>query len=334
MKAIRGATTVAADTPEEIRGAVSELLAEIQRSNELEKDDIICILFSNTADIRSFYPAKAAREAGFSRTALYSSLEPEIEGALPLCIRVLLFAENCYSVRHIYLRGAAGLRKDLVKFAVAIDGPSGSGKSTVAKLLAKEYDVLYLDTGAMYRACALAARDAGITAFGEENVRPIMDRLDLKVIYKDGTQHTILSGRDVSEEIRRPEISMAASAISALGCVREKMVEMQRSIADEQSCILDGRDIGTTVLPDAPFKFFVTASAEVRARRRCEELKQKGFSVDYMQILKEIEERDKNDSTRRFSPLRKAEDAVYIDTSEMSIGEVVAEIKKEIQKKV
>lgn len=334
MKAIRGATTVAADTPEEIRGAVSELLAEIKRCNKLDEDDIVCVLFSNTADIRSFYPAKAAREAGLSRTALYSSLEPEIEGALPLCIRVLLFAENCYSVRHVYLRGAAGLRRDLGKFAVAIDGPSGSGKSTVAKLLAKEYDILYLDTGAMYRACALAARGAGVTEFSEENVRPVMDTLDLKIVYENGTQHTILSGRDVSEEIRRPEVSMSASAISALGCVREKMVEMQRRIAQEQSCILDGRDIGTAVLPDAPFKFFVTASAEVRARRRCEELKAKGFSVDYAQVLKEIEERDKNDSTRRFSPLRRAEDAVYVDTSDMSIGEVVAEIKKEIQKKV
>lgn len=334
MKAIRGATTIAADTPEEVRAAVSELLNEIKEKNHLAEGDIICILFSNTADIRSLYPAKAAREAGFAGAALYSSLEPEIEGAMPLCIRVLLFVENCYEVHHVYLRAAANLRKDLQKISIALDGPSGSGKSTVAKQLAKQFGILYLDTGAMYRACALAAKNANIKEFTEESVAPVLRGMDLQVKYIDGAQHTFLGGKDVSEEIRKPEVSMAASAISALRCVREKMVEMQRKIASEQSCVLDGRDIGTAVLPDAPFKFFVTASAKVRAKRRCDELKAKGFAQDYAQVLKEIEERDKNDSTRAISPLRRAEDAVLVDTSDMSIEEVVRYIKNKIQEKV
>lgn len=333
MKAIRGATTVAADTPEEIRGAVKELLEEIVKRNGLQKEDILCILFSNTSDIHSLYPAKAAREAGFTHAALYSSLEPEIDGALLLCLRVLLFAE-CAKAEHVYLRGAANLRKDLKKFSIALDGPSGSGKSTVAKLLAASFHILYLDTGAMYRACALKAVKEKLTNITEEAVKPLMDGLDLKIEYRDGTQHTILDGEDVSEAIRRPEVSMAASNISALRCVREKMVEMQRRIAKEQSCVLDGRDIGTHVLPDAEFKFYVTATSAVRAKRRYDELKAKGYSVDLSGLQKEIEERDRNDSTREFSPLRKAEDAVLVDTSEMTIEEVLAFIRKKIQEKV
>ncbi len=333
MKAIRGATTVAADTPEEIRGAVKELLEEIVKRNGLREEEILCILFSNTSDIHSLYPAKAAREAGFTQAALYSSLEPEIDGALPLCLRVLLFAE-CGNVRHVYLRGAANLRKDLKKFAVALDGPSGSGKSTVAKLLAGELHILYLDTGAMYRACALKAVKENVKEITEETVRPLMDGLDLKIEYKDGTQRTVLDGEDVSEAIRRPEVSMAASRISALRCVREKMVEMQRKIAGEQSCVLDGRDIGTHVLPDAEFKFYVTATSAVRAKRRYDELKAKGYSVDLKKLQEEIEERDRNDSTREFSPLRKADDAELVDTSDMTVGEVLAYIRKKIQEKV
>ena len=157
MRAIRGATTIGSDCAEEIRAAVAELLNEIKARNALSVADILCILLSNTSDIVSFYPAKAAREAGFSSCALYSSAEPEIAGALPLCIRVLVFAEGDGAPKHVYLRGAANLRKDLKKYSVALDGPSGSGKSTVAKLLAKDLHILYLDTGAMYRACALKA---------------------------------------------------------------------------------------------------------------------------------------------------------------------------------
>lgn len=333
MRAIRGATTVSADRAEEIRSAVQELLTEICVRNGLSEGEMICILFSNTGDIRSFYPAKAAREAGFASCALYSSAEPEIEGALPLCIRVMILAEGEEKPRHVYLKGAANLRKDLKKFAVALDGPSGSGKSTVAKLLAKELGILYLDTGAMYRACALKALRENCS-FEESAVEALMENLVLEIRYEGGAQHTVLDGKDVSEEIRRPEVSMAASKISAFSCVRKKLVEMQQKIAEEQSCVLDGRDIGTAVLPRAEFKFFVTADSATRAARRGKELEAKGFSVDLKKLREEIEERDKNDSTREHSPLRMAKDAVLVDTSNMSVDEVIAFIKKKMQEKV
>ena len=334
MRAIRGATTVREDSPQEIREAVAELLKEIAARNASVQESCISILLSNTADIRSLYPAKAAREAGFSGCALFSAQEPSIDGALPLCIRVLVLAEGDAPVRHVYLRGAANLRKDLSRYSIALDGPSGSGKSTVAKRLARELDILYLDTGAMYRACACKASEAGVDLSDESAVEAMLASLDLRIEYRGGAQHTILDGRDVSEEIRRPEVSMAASKISALGRVRKKMVEMQRKIASEQSCVLDGRDIGTAVLPDAPFKFFVTASVPVRARRRYDELRAKGYTVDYDALEKEIEERDRNDASRAISPLRRAEDAVLVDTSDMSIDEVVAFIRRRIQEKV
>ena len=334
MRAIRGATTVREDSPQEIREAVAELLKEIAARNASVQESCISILLSNTADIRSLYPAKAGREAGFSGCALFSAQEPSIDGALPLCIRVLVLAEGDEPVRHVYLRGAANLRKDLSRYSIALDGPSGSGKSTVAKRLARELDILYLDTGAMYRACACKASEAGVDLSDESAVEAMLSSLDLRIEYRGGAQHTILDGRDVSEEIRRPEVSMAASKISALGCVRKKMVEMQRKIASEQSCVLDGRDIGTAVLPDAPFKFFVTASVPVRARRRYDELRAKGYTVDYDALEKEIEERDRNDASRAISPLRRAEDAVLVDTSDMSVDEVVAFIRRRIQEKV
>ena len=334
MIAIRGATSVEADTPEEIRQAVGELMRAICEQNSIAEEDIVCILLSNTADIRSLYPAKAAREAGFARAALFSAAEPDICGALPLCIRVMILAEKDIRPRHVYLRRAAALRRDRARFSVALDGPSGSGKSTAAKQLAKELDILYLDTGAMYRACAVKAQRAGVAEFTEESMAPLMASLDLRVDYVGGAQRTILDGEDVSEAIRRPEVSLAASRISALRCVRKKMVEMQRKIASERSCVLDGRDIGTVVLPAADFKFFITASVDVRAKRRYDELKGKGFDVQFDAVRREIEERDRGDETRAFSPLRRADDALLVDTSGMTAEEVVAFLKKKIQERV
>ncbi len=334
MIAIRGATSVEADTPEEIRQAVGELMRAICEQNSIAEGDIVCILLSNTADIRSLYPAKAAREAGFARAALFSAAEPDICGALPLCIRVMILAEKDIRPRHVYLRRAAALRRDRARFSVALDGPSGSGKSTAAKQLAKELDILYLDTGAMYRACAVKAQRAGVAEFTEESVAPLMASLDLRVDYVGGAQRTILDGEDVSEAIRRPEVSLAASRISALRCVRKKMVEMQRKIASERSCVLDGRDIGTVVLPAADFKFFITASVDVRAKRRYDELKGKGFDVQFDAVRREIEERDRGDETRAFSPLRRADDALLVDTSGMTAEEVVVFLKKKIQERV
>lgn len=335
MKAIRGATTVVTDTAEEVREKVKELLINIKQSNNLDYEDIICIMFSTTADVRSFYPAKAAREAGFSGCALYSSLEPDIEGSLPKCIRVMLLVENDRKPNHVYLHGAKVLRKDLSRIInIAVDGPAGSGKSTVSRLIAKKLDILYLDTGAMYRAVALKCFRCGIDYCEKDEVKNLIDKLDLKVEYKQGRQLTILDGVDVSGEIRTPEISMLASYVSAYSFVRSKMVELQREIAQSVSCILDGRDIGTNVLPDCPYKFFLTSSAEIRAKRRYEEDMANGLNVSYKSILHDINERDHQDKNRAVAPLKCAPDAITVDTSDMTIEQVVQTILTKIQEKI
>lgn len=335
MRAIRGATTVSEDSPKAVRQSVKELLNAIVKANKLEPEQIICIMFSNTADIKSFYAAKAAREAGFSYCALYSSAEPEIEGSLERCIRVMMLVESDAYPEHVYLNGAKNLRNDITSiYSIAVDGPAGSGKSTVSKLVAKRLGILYLDTGAMYRAiaykCVKDKKDYG----DKDVVKHITNKLDLKVEYKDGKQITVLDGVDVSELIRTPQVSMLASYVSAYSFVRTKMVALQREIAKKTSCILDGRDIGTNVLPDCKFKFYLSASPEIRAKRRFEELKAQGNSQSLEQVLNEIQERDFQDKNRAVAPLKKAKDAVEIDTSNMTIDEVVNEIINKIQEQI
>ena len=215
---------------------------------------------------------------------------------------------------------------------VALDGPAGSGKSTVARLIAKKLDILYLDTGAMYRACGLKCKRLGLDAEKEEDVKKFIDGIDLDIRYENSSQHTFLDGEDVSEEIRKPDVSMLASAISAHPCVRVKMVEMQRNIARQTDCVLDGRDIGSYVLPDAKYKFFVTADPKIRAERRFRELTEKGMKVDFDRLYEEILERDYNDSHRTFAPLVRAEDAVLLDTSAMTPDEVVDFVLSRITK--
>lgn len=337
MNVIRGAITVEEDTPAQIKEQTAKLLREIAGQNDLKEENVKAIVFSTTQDIHSYYPAKAAREAGFEKAALFSAAEPDIVGALPLCIRVMILAENLTDKeKHVYLDGASVLRKDFsARMTIALDGPAGSGKSTIAKALAKSYNILYLDTGAMYRACALKLQRAGISPADAENARKAIEEAEISVQYAQGAQHTYLDGEDVSTEIRKNEISMLASSVAALPEVRVKMVRLQREIAKNQSCVLDGRDIGTTVLPDAPFKFFVTASADVRARRRLNELREKGDTeIDLETLRREIEKRDEQDVNREFSPLKKADDAITIDTSDLTIEEVVAEIRRKIQEKI
>lgn len=215
---------------------------------------------------------------------------------------------------------------------IALDGPSGSGKSTVAKKLSQKLHILYLDTGAMYRATALKALSLGIDTLDEVGVKTFINNINLKIDYIDGAQHTYLDDQDVSEKIREPHVSMAASNISSLKCVRLKMVEMQRKIASQMSCVLDGRDIGSFVLPNADFKFYITASVEVRADRRYKELTLKGHKVDFNQLKGEIEQRDYNDKTRDFAPLTKAIDAIEIDTSFMNIDQVLNKILSYVTK--
>lgn len=343
MRFIRGATTIAEDTEAEIRLAVKELLDAVFKENGLTESEVRCVVFSVTSDIRSYSPAKAARTAGYSSAPLFSCAEPEIEGGLPRCIRVMLGVEreiknaieNEPVQKHVYLRGAKILRKDVSEiYNIALDGPAGSGKSTVAKALAKKYGILYLDTGAMYRACALEALKTGIDGKDKAAVEKMLETLSVDVEYKDGTQHTYLNGEDVSESIRTNEVSMAASNVSAHPAVRVKMVELQRKIAQNTSCVLDGRDIGSTVLPNARFKFFVTADCNVRAERRYKELIARGQSADLNEVRSQIVRRDKQDAEREFSPLKQAEDAIVIDTSNLSIDEAVRSIDRLIQEKI
>ena len=335
MTVIRGATTIPCDDKTEIRNAVKELLAEVVSKNAIKREEILSIVFSSTSDIHSYYPAKAAREAGFEGCSLFSAVEPDIEGGLVLCIRVMIFVEKNIQPKHVYLRGAAVLRKDITnKINVAIDGPAGSGKSTIAKRLASDYRILYLDTGAMYRACALKALKEGVDLSDEKAIGTLMRNLSLDIDYANGKQRTILDGLDVSEEIREPRVSMAASTVSKYPCVRIKMVEKQREIAGRISCVLDGRDIGTYVLPAADFKFYLTASAEVRTKRRYDELRAKGYEVNFDELKASIIRRDEQDSSREFAPLKRADDAMEVDTSFMSIDEVLACLKSKMQERI
>lgn len=209
---------------------------------------------------------------------------------------------------------------------VAIDGPAGAGKSTVAKAAAKKLGFIYVDTGALYRTVGVNALRKGIDPKDAEKVKATLDDIDVSLGFVDGSQHVFLNGEDVSEEIRLPASSMAASAVSAIPEVREFLLSLQRDIAKKNNCLMDGRDIGTVILPDAQYKFFFTASAEIRADRRCKELKEKGIPADYETVLAEIKERDYNDSHRETAPLKQADDAVLIDSSYMTIEEAVDKI--------
>lgn len=215
---------------------------------------------------------------------------------------------------------------------IALDGPAGSGKSTVAKILANKLNILYLDTGATYRACALKCLLSGVDVNDETAVEKIIKNIDVKVEYKNGTQITLLDGNDVSTDIRKPEVSMLASAVSAHKAVREKMVDLQREVAKSMDCVLDGRDIGSNVLPNAEFKYYITADSKIRAERRYKELVERGTPVDFQKLHEEIVKRDYNDSHREFAPLKQCADAKLIDTSYMTIDEVVDTILKDVRK--
>lgn len=203
-------------------------------------------------------------------------------------------------------------------YAVAVDGPSGAGKSTLAKAVAAELGIVYVDTGAIYRSIGYYVYTKGIDPKDTAAVIAMLPQIDIQMQYgEDGTQRMILNGEDVSQQIRLPEMSMYASAVSAIPEVREFLLEMQRSLARKYSVIMDGRDIGTVVLPQAEVKIFLTAAAEVRAQRRMKELEQRGTPQPYEDVLQQICERDWADSHRAAAPLRQAEDAVLLDTSEL-----------------
>jgi cytidylate kinase len=220
----------------------------------------------------------------------------------------------------------------LKNIAVAIDGPAGAGKSSVSKAVAKKLGFVYVDTGAMYRASALYAIKNGIQ-INEKDLTPVLDDINIDIEYKDDRQIILLNGEDVSERIRESDVSMGASAIAVIPEVRLKLVELQRELADKRSVIMDGRDIGTYVLPRAELKIYLTASIDERARRRYAELVQKGSECNFDEVREDIKKRDFNDMNREFAPLKTAEDAVLVDSSDMTFDEVIETILKLIEEK-
>ena len=220
-------------------------------------------------------------------------------------------------------------------YSIAIDGPAGAGKSTIAKRLAKELGYQYVDTGAIYRTEAYFLDLWGVSPKDIDGVTRYIDELTINIEYdEDGLQHMIMNGMDVTADIRTQDISQKASLVSAHAIVRDMLLDMQRDVAKEYNVIMDGRDIGTVVLPKANVKIFLTASAEVRAKRRTDELVAKGQKANYEQILKEIQQRDYQDTHREVAPLKMARDSIKVDTSEMVIDQVVAEIKTIVGKKI
>ena len=211
-------------------------------------------------------------------------------------------------------------------YSVAIDGPAGAGKSTIAKRVAKEKDFIYIDTGAMFRAMAIHFLRSGIAADDHEKISEAVKDVNVTISYVNGEQQVFLNGENVTGQLRTEEVGNMASASSVNGDVRKKLLELQRKLAATANVVMDGRDIGTVVLPNADVKVYLTASVEVRAQRRYKELIEKGLSADLEQIKKDIEERDYRDMNRDIAPLRQAEDAVLVDSSYMTIDESVQAI--------
>ncbi len=219
-------------------------------------------------------------------------------------------------------------------YAIAIDGPAGAGKSTIAKILAKELGLIYVDTGALYRALGLAMLSRGIDPADEPAVVAALEGLEVSLAHREGEQRVLLCGEDVSHRIRTPEVSMAASRVSAIPAVRAFLLQLQRDMAATQSVVMDGRDIGTVILPRAQVKIFLTASPEARARRRYLELQEKGVPTTYDEVLADMNKRDYEDSHRASAPLKQAEDAVLADTSELNLEQSVELLKNIVRERL
>ena len=327
MIAIRGATTVEDNTSDEILASAKELLTEILQSNCLDISDIISVIFTATNDLDQVYPAVAARELGITEAGLMCQQEMNVAGSLPKCLRIMIFAETGTlqsSARHIYMKGAVKLRPELSgPFAVAIDGPAGVGKGTVAKKLADSLNYIYVDTGAMYRAVAYFCVRNGISPSDASQVESVLPELGLSVEYKNNHQRLLISNTDVTDALRTPDISEASSKVAAISAVREKLLHLQRDIAADKNVVMEGRDIGTRVLPDAQVKIYLDAGIEERARRRFNDRASMGIGTDLDAIKRELEERDYRDTQREYSPLKRAAGAVLIDSTNMDEPQVV-----------
>ena len=221
-----------------------------------------------------------------------------------------------------------------MNYAIAIDGPAGAGKSTIAKVLAKELGLIYVDTGALYRTVGYYTTGRGITLEDIDGITAALSDLTVELKYVDGVQRVFANGEDVSDLIRTPAISMAASAVSAIPAVRDYLLTTQRDIAAKNSVVMDGRDIGTVILPDAKIKIFLTASPESRAKRRYDELQAKGDPATYEEVLADMVKRDYDDSHRATAPLKQAEDAILVDTSDMGLPETIDHMKQVVARKL
>ncbi len=328
-RAIRGATTISENSKTAVMEGTVALLKDMIENNRLDIDDIISIIFTVTKDINAAFPAAAARQIGIVNAGLLDFPQFEVADSLKMCIRALMFVESELpqkEMKHSYLNGARTLRADLIKeekhIAVALDGPAGSGKSTIAKMVAKELGFTYIDTGAMYRSVAFYCISRDIDYNDETEVLRALNDIRLSIVNTKRKQVYLLNNTDVSHLIRSPGVSAGASAVATYKGVRDRLVAMQRELAGKANVIMDGRDIGTNVLPDAQIKIYMDGAVEERAKRRFEELELRGITTTYEHVLEDIKQRDHNDSNRRYNPLRKAEDAVLLDTTMLSIEEV------------
>lgn len=337
---IRGAITIEENTKQNIVENTTKLLNTIIKENNIKIEEIINVLFSSTKDITKAYPAVATRNIGITECAVMCFQEMYVEESLKMCIRVMLTIRTkmtCKdSVRHIYLKDAKKLRPDIYSSntSVAIDGPAGSGKSTVSKMVARELNFIYVDTGAMFRAMTLYCLKKGIDLTNEKDIAKDIDKIDISLRFVDGEQQIYLNGKDVSSDIREQNISKNVSDIAKIGIVRKKLLKIQQEMAKDKNVVMDGRDIGTSVLPNANVKIYLDADIKERAKRRHRECLLKGEKISYDDIEKNILQRDDIDKNREISPLKKAEDAICIDTTGLNIYEVCEKIIKIIKENI
>lgn len=338
---IRGAITIEENTKENIVNNAQTLLNEILIQNNIEKDDIINIIFSATKDITMAYPSIATRNLGITDCAIICLQEMYVEESLPMCIRIMLTVNKDLkkqNLKHIYLKDAKKLRPDIAlkntSFAIAIDGPAGSGKSTVSKIISKELNFIYVDTGAMFRTITLYCLKNNIQCNDKEKVSKELDNINISLKFENGIQQIYLNDENVTEKIRTQEIAKNSSIIAQISTVREKLLNIQRDLAIKNNVIMDGRDIGTNVLPNANVKIYLDADIDERAKRRCHELALKNEKYEYDTVRQSIIDRDKADKNRKIAPLKKADDAIIINTTNLSIYEVSEEIIKIIKENI